>query len=42
MNEFPPSERTTVRRLAKRGVYDRELIYTILDQGLICHVGFVV
>src|SRR5579871_5485567 len=42
MNEFPPSLRTTVRRLAKRGVYDRELIYSILDQGLICHVGFVV
>jgi len=34
--------RTTVRRLAARGVYDREAIYAILDEALICHVGFVV
>lgn len=34
--------RTTVRRLAARGVYDRETIYAILDEALICHVGFVV
>ncbi|HWS72349.1 MAG TPA: pyridoxamine 5'-phosphate oxidase family protein, partial [Thermoanaerobaculia bacterium] len=36
------TERTTVRRLAKRGVYERETIEAILDEGLICHVGFVV
>lgn len=34
--------RTTVRRLAARGVYDREAIYAILDEALICHVGFAV
>src|SRR5215212_5468296 len=34
--------RTTVRRLAARGVYDRGAIYAILDAALICHVGFVV
>ena len=34
--------RTTVRRMADRGVYDREAIYAILDEALICHVGFVV
>jgi hypothetical protein len=30
-----------VRRLPKRGVYDREAVYQILDEGLVCHVGFV-
>lgn len=39
---FPKTERTTLKRLPKRGVYDRELIYGILDEGFICHVGFVV
>jgi uncharacterized protein len=34
-------ERTTVRRLAQRGVYDRETIHRILDEGLLCHVGFM-
>jgi nitroimidazol reductase NimA-like FMN-containing flavoprotein (pyridoxamine 5'-phosphate oxidase superfamily) len=34
--------RTTVRRLAARGVYDREAVYAILDEALICHLGFVV
>jgi nitroimidazol reductase NimA-like FMN-containing flavoprotein (pyridoxamine 5'-phosphate oxidase superfamily) len=42
MPEIPPTERTTVRRLPKRGTYDRALIHSILDEGLICHVGFVV
>ena len=36
------SERTTVKRLAKRGVYDRETVYRILDEALVCHVGFIV
>ncbi len=35
------TERTTVKRLAKRGVYDRETVYAILDEALICHAGFV-
>ena len=33
--------RTTVKRLPKRGVYDRETVYAILDEGLVCHVGFL-
>jgi nitroimidazol reductase NimA-like FMN-containing flavoprotein (pyridoxamine 5'-phosphate oxidase superfamily) len=36
------SARTTVRRLAKRGEYGRETINGIIDEALICHVGFVV
>ena len=34
--------RTKVKRLPDRGHYDRETIYAILDEALICHVGFVV
>jgi uncharacterized protein len=37
-----PSPRTRVRQMAKRGVYDRRAIEAILDEGLICHVGFAV
>ncbi len=36
------SPRTTVKRLAKRGEYSRETINAIIDEALICHVGFVV
>jgi uncharacterized protein len=41
MNPTAPSERTTVRRLPDRGKYDAETIYKILDEGFVCHVGFV-
>ncbi len=34
--------RTTVKRLPKRGAYDRATIDAIVDEALICHVGFVV
>ncbi|MGH9823878.1 MAG: pyridoxamine 5'-phosphate oxidase family protein, partial [Blastocatellia bacterium] len=36
------TERTTVKRLPSRGDYDRATINCILDEGLICHVGFIV
>ena len=36
------TERTRLRRLPKRGNFDRDTIYSILDEALICHVGFVV
>src|SRR5690349_3881868 len=36
---FVPTPRTQVRRLAKRGVYDRDVVHAILDAGLICHVA---
>jgi uncharacterized protein len=34
------SERTRVVREPQRAVYDREVINAILDEGLVCHVGF--
>jgi nitroimidazol reductase NimA-like FMN-containing flavoprotein (pyridoxamine 5'-phosphate oxidase superfamily) len=37
-----PTERTAVRRHPERGRYDRGIVYAILDEALICHVGFVV
>jgi nitroimidazol reductase NimA-like FMN-containing flavoprotein (pyridoxamine 5'-phosphate oxidase superfamily) len=42
MDTFPQTVRTALKRLPKRGVYDRELINQILDEGFICHVGFAV
>jgi nitroimidazol reductase NimA-like FMN-containing flavoprotein (pyridoxamine 5'-phosphate oxidase superfamily) len=34
------TEKTKLRRLPKRGSYDVETIYKILDEGFIAHVGF--
>jgi len=42
MSQFTPTARTQVRRLADRGKYDVETVYRILDEGFLCHVGFVV
>jgi nitroimidazol reductase NimA-like FMN-containing flavoprotein (pyridoxamine 5'-phosphate oxidase superfamily) len=38
--KLTPTDRTKVRRLAERGSFERELINTIIDEALICHVGF--
>jgi len=37
-----PTARTRVVREPHRGVYDRETVYRILDEGFLCHVGFAV
>lgn len=43
MNEIlPTSARTKLKRLPKRGAFERETIYHILDEGFVCHVGFAV
>jgi nitroimidazol reductase NimA-like FMN-containing flavoprotein (pyridoxamine 5'-phosphate oxidase superfamily) len=41
MSDFTPTERTKVRRKPDRGRYDRGLIYRILDEAFVCHVGFI-
>ncbi|HWY43435.1 MAG TPA: pyridoxamine 5'-phosphate oxidase family protein [Candidatus Sulfotelmatobacter sp.] len=41
MSDFSPTERTQVKRLPKRGKYDSETVYKILDEAFVCHVGFV-
>ena len=42
MSDFTPTERTQVKRLPKRGKYERETVFAILDEGFVCHVGFSV
>jgi nitroimidazol reductase NimA-like FMN-containing flavoprotein (pyridoxamine 5'-phosphate oxidase superfamily) len=42
MNPNEPTKRTQVIRVPKRGDYSQETIYSILDAGFLCHVGFVV
>src|SRR6266567_5387704 len=36
------TDRTRIHRLPQRGNYDRDTINAILDEALICHVGFIV
>lgn len=36
-----PTPRTEVRRFPELAVYDREAIAAIVDEALICHVGFI-
>jgi uncharacterized protein len=38
---FPPTERTALQRHPERGSYERETVAQILDEALICHLGFV-
>ncbi len=40
MDDFPATERTRLRRQPERGSRDRAVAYAILDEALICHVGF--
>jgi nitroimidazol reductase NimA-like FMN-containing flavoprotein (pyridoxamine 5'-phosphate oxidase superfamily) len=42
MDNLERTERTTLKRLPKRGNFEREAVNNILDEGFICHVGFVV
>jgi nitroimidazol reductase NimA-like FMN-containing flavoprotein (pyridoxamine 5'-phosphate oxidase superfamily) len=41
MTKFNKTAKTRINRLPKRGHYDRQTIYQILDEAIICHVGFV-
>ncbi len=41
-DSVPITDRTKIKRLPKRGDYDRQTIHMILDEALICHVGFAV
>lgn len=42
METYTPTDRTQVKRLPKRAVYDQAQVHAILDEGFICHVGFAV
>lgn len=41
MEKFAITEKTEITRLAKRGVYEKENVYAILDEALVCTVAFV-
>src|SRR6266446_1364399 len=41
MAEPSPTPRTRVRRLPQRAAYDEATIHAILDNGLVCHIGFL-
>jgi nitroimidazol reductase NimA-like FMN-containing flavoprotein (pyridoxamine 5'-phosphate oxidase superfamily) len=41
LSDYPVTNRTRVKRLPQRAVYSRDTIYEILDEALVCHIGFV-
>jgi nitroimidazol reductase NimA-like FMN-containing flavoprotein (pyridoxamine 5'-phosphate oxidase superfamily) len=41
-NLLQTTARTKLKRLPKRGSFERETIYQILDEAFVCHVGFTV
>jgi len=42
MEQFEKSKLNKVKRIPKRGHYDKATVYRILDAGFLCHVSFVV
>jgi nitroimidazol reductase NimA-like FMN-containing flavoprotein (pyridoxamine 5'-phosphate oxidase superfamily) len=41
MSEIKKTDRTTITRMPKRGAYDKETIYSILDEALFCNLAYV-
>jgi nitroimidazol reductase NimA-like FMN-containing flavoprotein (pyridoxamine 5'-phosphate oxidase superfamily) len=42
MSAYSPTPRTTLHRRPARGSYDRATVHAILDESLVCQLGFVV
>jgi nitroimidazol reductase NimA-like FMN-containing flavoprotein (pyridoxamine 5'-phosphate oxidase superfamily) len=38
---YTPTDRTVPTRSPNRASYDKELVHAILDEGYVCHLGFV-
>lgn len=38
---YAPTRRTVPTRGRKRATYDRALVHAVLDEGCVCHLGFV-
>ncbi|WP_333740625.1 pyridoxamine 5'-phosphate oxidase family protein [Streptomyces sp. IBSBF 2806] len=38
---YTPTDRTVPTRAAEKASYDRDLVHSILDEGYVCHLGFV-
>jgi len=41
MSTFPITPKNRITRLPKRGAYDRDVVYSILDEALVCTVALV-
>ena len=41
MSTYPITDKTKITRLAKRGIYDKDVIHAILDETLLCTLAYV-
>ncbi len=41
MEKFPLTDKNQITRLSKRGEYDKEVVYNILDEALVCTLAYV-
>lgn len=41
MEKFPLTDKNQITRLPKRGEYDKEVVYQILDEALVCTLAYV-
>jgi len=41
LRTYSPTSRTTLHRIPGRGSYDRAVVHAILDEALVCHIGFI-
>jgi nitroimidazol reductase NimA-like FMN-containing flavoprotein (pyridoxamine 5'-phosphate oxidase superfamily) len=41
MTAYTPTPRTTLQRIPARGTYDRATVHAILDEALVCHLGYL-
>jgi uncharacterized protein len=41
MTEFQPTERTRLKRAPDRASFDRETVYSILDEAVMCHLSYI-
>ena len=41
VSSYAATDRTALTRARERGSYDRESVHAILDDGYLCHLGFV-
>jgi nitroimidazol reductase NimA-like FMN-containing flavoprotein (pyridoxamine 5'-phosphate oxidase superfamily) len=39
--DYSPTPHTTLHRIPARASYDRGVVHAILDEALVCHIGFV-
>jgi hypothetical protein len=42
MSAVPVTDKTRIRRRPERGTYDRDVINSIIDEALVCHIGVTV